>query len=81
MATRSIYGWIMAEACPKYGSAKEDSMFDRKQTVAETDARTTPAASDRLRDDSFRPESVPGYSQWNSWGERNSLSLGSYGRW
>lgn len=56
-------------------------MFDRKQTIAETDARKTAPINERLREDAFRADTASSFSQWNSWGERNGLSLGSYGRW
>lgn len=57
--------------------------MDRKQTQIEITAERRPAATAAETDryDTFREESGNGYNSWNSWGERNPLTLGSYGRW
>ncbi|MDJ0388212.1 hypothetical protein QMO56_08805 [Roseomonas sp. E05] len=58
-------------------------MMDRKPTQSETTAerRPSPAAPEGDRYDTFRSEAGSGYASWNSWGERNPLTLGSFGRW
>jgi len=58
--------------------------MDRKPTQIEmaTERRPGTNAADSSRPDTFREEVSAGYlSSWNSWGERNPLTLGSYGRW
>ncbi|WP_160936401.1 hypothetical protein [Teichococcus coralli] len=58
-------------------------MMDSKPTQSEAPADRRPGhvAPEADRYDTFRTEAGNGYSSWNSWGERNPLTLGSYGRW
>lgn len=57
--------------------------MDRKPTQSEVTAegRTATVGADSPRHDSFRSEAGDSYANWNSWGERNPLSMGSFGRW
>ena len=59
-------------------------MIDRMPNTRDiaVDERTASLNAERLSTDgTFRNERTDALSSWNSWGERNSFSLGSYGRW
>jgi hypothetical protein len=58
-------------------------MFKRKKTQGDT---VTTIAQPNLAQEAtgyeaLRPETAETQSAWNSWGERNPLTLGSFGRW
>jgi hypothetical protein len=63
-------------------AAEEGIMFKRKTTQSDIAAAAkTNASQDAGRHDVARPETAEMHNAWNSWGERNPLTLGSFGRW
>ncbi|WP_159999902.1 hypothetical protein [Roseomonas sp. 18066] len=58
-------------------------MFFRKQIAKDlvSERRVAALAADRARDDAAHADRVESQAAWNSYGERSTLSMGSYGRW
>ncbi|WP_165694144.1 hypothetical protein [Teichococcus deserti] len=58
-------------------------MFFRKQPAKDlvSERRVAALAADRARDDAVLSDRAETQAAWNSYGERSTLSMGSYGRW
>ncbi|ONG55913.1 hypothetical protein BKE38_07540 [Pseudoroseomonas deserti] len=62
---------------------QEVAMFFRKQPAKDlvSERRVAALAADRARDDAVLSDRAETQAAWNSYGERSTLSMGSYGRW
>lgn len=58
-------------------------MFFRKQAAKDqvSERRVAALPADRARDDAATVDRNESMTAWNTWGERSTLTLGSYGRW